>query len=268
MKQFSLVDTHCHLNLSAFHDDMEAVLERAGQAGVTHIVVPGIDLSSSRAAVALAEKHPFIHAAVGVHPHRATTWNKRVQREIKALASAAPVVAIGEIGLDYYRNLSPPDAQRSTMRELLQLAGEMALPVIVHSRDALDDILEDLLPWAAALSGSIGSRPGVLHAYSGSADQAREICAMRFDIGVGGPITYHKASEYNSVIRELSPDRLLIETDAPYLTPHPHRGQRNEPAYVRFVAQGLSETLQKDLDWTANITSQNAARLFGWKHDT
>ena len=262
-----LTDTHCHLMLSAFDKDRDATLERALQAGVRRILLPGIDLETSRKAVALAERHPALYAAVGLHPHRAKTWSKSMQRELKALAHAPSVVAIGEIGLDFYRNLSPSEVQRTTFQDLLDLALEVDLPVVVHSREATEAVLEHVLAWSAQLPAERAQRAGVLHAYSGEGDAATKAIAGGFYIGVAGPVTYKRAKGYNHVYRQLPPERLLVETDAPYLTPHPRRSQRNEPALVRLVAEGLSQVLGKDLGWTCRRTTNNAATLFGWNDD-
>jgi TatD DNase family protein len=261
-----LADTHCHLDLSAFDADLTDVLNRAAGNGVEHILIPGIDLDSSRKAVQLAEKHPGVYAAVGVHPHRAASWNESTAQQLRALIQSSFVCAIGEIGLDFYRNLSPQDVQRRVFRAQLSLAAEAGLPVVVHCREALTEILDDLLPWAEQLPRDLKTRAGVLHAYSGDLESASEACSRGFYIGIGGPLTYRKAQDRRDITAQIPTDRLLLETDAPYLTPHPYRHQRNEPAYVRLVAQELSKLFGMEEAAIAEITSQNAATLFGWNH--
>jgi TatD DNase family protein len=261
-----LVDTHCHLDLSAFDVDLSDVLNRAAKNGVRRILIPGIDLDSSRKAVQLAEEHPGIFAAVGVHPHRASSWNASVAQELRALAQSPAVRAIGEIGLDFYRNLSPQDVQRKVFRAQLALAAEVDLPVVVHSRQALTEVMADLLPWAEQLPQDLKTRAGVLHAYAGDLESASEAFARGFYVGIGGPLTYRKAQDRRDITAGMPTDRLLLETDAPYLTPHPYRHQRNEPAHVRLVAQELSKLFGMEEAAIAEITSKNAATLFGWNN--
>lgn len=243
--------------MPAFDADRDAVLDRARGSGVTRIMIPGIDLASSRRAVALAEAHPEIYAAVGVHPHEAETLGPTELNDLRALAAHPKVRAIGEIGLDYYRDRSPREAQRQALAQQLDLAGELGLPVIVHNRDAFADVL-------AALAGWPGQRRGVLHSFSGDRAQLSEALAAGFYIGITGPITFPKAHELRAVAAAAPAARLLIETDAPYLTPAPRRGQRNEPAYVRRVAETLAEVRGENLAEVAAQTSANAAALFDW----
>jgi TatD DNase family protein len=261
-----LADTHCHLDLSAFDADLSDVLDRAANSGVRRILIPGIDLDSSRKAVNLAEEHPGIYAAVGVHPHRSSSWNASVAQELRALTQSPSVRAIGEIGLDFFRNLSPQDVQHEAFRAQLALAAEVGLPVVVHSRQALPEVLTDLLPWAARLPQDMKTRAGVLHAYSGNLEAASEAFAGGFYVGIGGPLTYRKAQDRREITARMPTERLLLETDAPYLTPHPYRHKRNEPAHVRLVAQELSKLFGMEEAAIAEITSQNAANLFGWNN--
>ena len=233
-----LVDSHCHLDESHFDPDREAVIVRAAENGVTRLINPGVDLSSSRTAAALAQRYEGIYAAVGVHPHDAKTLDAAALLELKALAQAYKNVAIGEIGLDYYRDLSPRDVQRRAFQVQLELAAELGLPVIVHDRDAHDDVLAILSDWRSTGEG----RAGVLHSFSGDVILAERALAMGFYIGISGPVTYQNADRLREVVRAVPLERLLVETDAPYLTPHPQRGQRNEPANVRWVAQAVADT--------------------------
>ncbi len=261
-----LADTHCHLDLSAFDSDLEAVLDRARAEGIKHILVPGIDLNSSRKAVRLAEQYEDVHAAIGVHPHRSASWNDAVADEMRSLAESHAVCAIGETGLDFYRNLAPHDVQRRAFREQLALAAELGLPVVVHSRDALDDVMNALLRWSERLPPNLQGRAGVLHAYSGDVQAASRICAEGFYIGVAGPVTYRKADQRRQITAQIPAERLLLETDAPYLTPHPHGRKRNEPAFVRIVGKEVSRLFGMSEVELAKTTSQNAENLFGWNH--
>ncbi len=258
----ALADTHCHLMLADFNGDLPLVLGRARQAGVTHLVVPGIDLETSRQAVALAQQHQGMHAAVGIHPHHAATWGDAAGNELRRLAQAAGVVAIGEIGLDYYRDRSSRTDQRRAFEGQLALAAELDLPVIVHNREASADVMAALGAWAAGAGG----RVGVLHAFSGDAAAAELAAQAGFYMGLAGPLTYKNGRGLRSLVPAIPRERLLLETDAPYLTPQPHRGERNEPAYVRLVAEEAARVLNISCADLAGITSRNASSLFGWGH--
>jgi len=249
-----LIDSHAHLDSSKFDGGREAAIERAREAGVVAILNVGGDLASSRAAVALAERNDFIYAAVGVHPHDATTVTPAVLDELRALSRHPKVVAIGEIGLDYYRDLSPRPVQRRAFAEQLALAAELELPVVIHSREALDDVL-------AALRGWEGS--GVLHSYSGGPEWLGEVLELGFSIGISGPVTFPKAEPLRAAAAAVPLERLLVETDCPYLTPVPYRGRRNEPAYVRYVAQAVARARGMEAEPLARATADNARRLFG-----
>ena len=249
-----LVDAHAHLDFPQFDGDREAVIRRAREAGIVAIVNVGTDLASSRAAVALASSYDFIYAAVGVHPHDAKTVTPAVLEELRVLARQAKVVAIGEIGLDYYRDLSPRAVQRDAFREQLALSSEVGLPVIVHSREAHEDTL-------AALRGWEGT--GVLHSYSGGSELLPQVLAMGFLIGISGPVTFKNAGSLRTVAGEVPQDSLLIETDCPYLTPEPYRGRRNEPAYVRYVAGAVARARDVSPEAVAQTTTNNTRRLFG-----
>lgn len=264
----SLVDTHCHLNLSEFDADRESVITRARLAGIARIVVPGIDLASSRAAVNLARETSGVYAAVGIHPHHAGDLDAAALAELRDLAAAPDVVAIGEIGLDYFRNLSPAETQRDAFEQQLELAATLDLPVIVHNREALADVLSSLRRWTAALGERLAGRRGVLHAYSADLQAVPAGADFGFYFGVAGPVTYANAEVRRRVTAGLPGDRILVETDAPYLTPQPHRGQRNEPAFTRLVAEKVAEITQQSLSQVAATTSANAARLFGWDDGT
>ena len=262
-----LADTHCHLDFEAFDGDREQVLDRAARAGVERILNPGVDLASSRSAVRLAETYSLVFAAVGVHPNEATQWEQDTPETLRDLAGHPKVVAIGEIGLDYYRDRAPRDLQKKIFQEQLALAAELGLPVIVHNRLATEDLLEILTGWETGLANAgspLAERPGVLHSYSEKLEPALRGIEYNFRIGFTGPVTFRNAPDLQRVAANLPPDHLLIETDAPFLTPHPHRGKRNEPAYVRLVAEKLAELKEIPFESVASQTSANAARLFNW----
>jgi len=264
----ALTDTHCHLDFRAFDEDRDAVLARAWEAGLTRVLNPGIDLESSRRAVALAERHANVFAAVGVHPNDAATWDDHTLDELRALAAHPKVVAIGEIGLDYYRDRAPHDLQDRVFRAQLDLAAETGLPVIVHVREAMADVLAVLQEWVTALRAAespLSERPGVLHSFFGTADDAAQALEMGFYLGITGPVTFKNAGEQQRLVSGLPLTGLLIETDAPFLTPHPHRGRRNEPAYVQHTAAKIAELQHQPLAVVAQQTGANAARLFRWE---
>jgi TatD DNase family protein len=266
-------DTHCHLYFNAFDEDRAGVLDRAREAGVLHILAPGIDLPTSRQAVALAE------ATADVFPNDARTWDKDSVPALRELAGPAKVVAIGEIGLDYYRDRAPRGLQREVFRTQLDLAAELELPVVVHTRDgstseavvdpaATREALEILGNWVSGLRerrSPLAGRPGVLHSFPGDESLARQGIELGFLIGITGPVTFKNAAALQHLVAALPLESLLIETDAPFLTPQPHRGQRNEPAYVRFVAEKIAQIQGRSLPATAEITTSNAERLFRWQ---
>ena len=263
-----LVDTHCHLTLPEFENDFEEVLRRAEEAGVAKIVVPGIDLESSARAVRLAERYSQIYAAVGVHPHAASTWEASIETAIADLMRSERVVAVGEIGLDFYRDLSPREVQREAFRAQLSAAASRGLPVVIHNREATEEILMLVQEWAVGLPATLSGRAGVMHAFSGDLETASKAVEAGFYIGVAGPITYPSARELRDLSRQVPSSRLLVETDSPSLPPQPFRGKRNEPSRVRFVAEKLAEVRGLTLEETARTTSANAARLFGWDDGT
>jgi len=253
-----LADTHTHLDFPQFDDDREQVIERALAAGVKAMINVGADLASSRAAVALAEAHPQIHAAVGVHPHDAKTLTDDVLKELEALASYPKVIAIGEIGLDFYRDLSPRDQQRRAFQQQLALASKTGKPVIIHDRQAHKEVMAILRRWVEG-----GHQPrGVLHCFSGDLAMAQEAIELGFYISIAGPVTFQNARRLRELVHQLPLEKLLIETDCPYLTPDPYRGKRNEPAYVKFVAQEVARIKGLSLEEVARVTSDNARALF------
>ncbi len=266
-----LFDTHVHLDDERFAEDFDDVLARASEAGVKRLLQASFDLASSRASCGLVARVPSMWCAVGIHPHDASSVDSGTMAALRGLLDgpeAGRIVAIGEIGLDYHYDLSPRDIQRAAFRIQLGLAAEYGLPVIIHEREAPEDCLAVLRDFGVApghtagLGGRRGS-PGVFHCYSGSVETARELVAMGFYLGFDGPITFRNARRAPDVIRAVPRDRLLIETDSPYLAPEPHRGKRNEPAYVLEVASKLADLLGCDVETAANLTWDNACRLFG-----
>lgn len=254
----SLVDTHCHLDFESLVEDIDGVIGRAAEAGVERIIVPALDLSNVRAVLALAERHAGVFAAVGVHPNSAAGWRDAWIDDLRALGRHEKVVAIGEIGLDYYWDKTPVEIQHRVLALQLELAAELNLPVIIHNRDAAPDVLRLL----AASPLAQMKLPGVLHSFSADWATAEAALSLGFYLGFTGPLTFKKADELRDIAARAPLDRVLIETDAPYLTPHPYRGRRNEPAYVRYVAEKLAEVRGLSLEDIARTTTTNAERLF------
>ncbi len=266
----NLIDTHAHLDFGKFDSDRPAVIERAKAAGVVAILNAGTGVDTSRRAVELAAQNQMVYAAVGMHPHDAKKLDGAALAELRDLASKPGVVAVGEIGLDFYRDLSPRDVQRRAFQAQLAWAAKLGKPVIIHDRDAHDEIMAILSDWAKGLRDSplagngdpSAARLGVLHTFSGDLGMAQQAIALGFYISISGPVTYQKASQLHAIVRALPLDRLLVETDCPFLTPHPYRGKRNEPAYVRLVAERIAEIKGIPFDEVAQATTANAQRLF------
>ncbi len=264
----ALTDTHCHLDFKHFESDLDEVVARARDAGLVRVLNPGVDLSSSRIALRLADSTPEIYAAVGIHPNSALTWNERTLDELKHLAEHPKVVAIGEIGLDYYRDRAPRALQQHVFRQQLSLAASKGLPVVLHNRQASPDMLTIIKEWYLQLEidkNALAERPGVFHSYAGDEISIRQVSDLNFWVGITGPVTFKNASNLQRIVAELPMDRILIETDAPYLTPHPYRGERNEPAQVRLVAGKIAELQRQPFEVVAEVTTANAGRLFNWR---
>jgi TatD DNase family protein len=307
-----LTDTHCHLDFNKFDEDRDAVIQRAIEAGVERILIPSIELESARAVIQLANSHPNLFAAVGFHPTELDKWNEDSIKQLKLLItdhvilpkehrdnvseakslghgggdSSLPsvarndkdkIVAIGEIGLDYYwvKEADKQVVQREILKQQLKLAQDVNKPIIIHMREAGDvwfgpasiDLLEILGEWQAELrtqNHPLAEKPGVLHSYNGNLETAQKAIQHNFYIGVTGPVTYKSAEEKRQIISQLPLERLLIETDAPFLAPVPHRGKRNEPAFVRHIADKIAEIHMTTREQVAYITTANAAHLFGW----
>jgi TatD DNase family protein len=262
-------DTHCHLDFSRFDEDRDQVIKRAWKNGLVWILNPGIDLQTNQAAIDLARAYPGkINAAIGIHPNFGRPWTAEIIPTLREQAKAPEVVAIGEIGLDYYRQHTPFDQQRMMFREQLMLAEELSLPVIIHNRDSTKDLMAILTEWHAGLVMSghpLAERPGTLHSYSADLETAQAAMAMNFYLGITGPVTFNNAPERKMVVRNLPIDHLLLETDAPYLTPHPHRGKRNEPAYIPLIAEEIARLHNISPKKVAEITTANAKQLFNWE---
>jgi TatD DNase family protein len=251
-----LIDSHAHLIDRRFAKDLGAVLDRAKENGVEVIINVGYDLESSFEAVNLAREYDFIYTAVGIHPHDAARVPEDYLSKLKEFCRHTRVIAVGEIGLDYYRKLSPRLTQRRIFREQLALARELDLPVIIHDREAHQEVMEILSKDKPPQAG------GVIHCFSGDREMALACISMGFYISFAGPITFSKANQVHEVVVQVPLEKILIETDAPYLAPQSKRGQRNEPAHVRFVGEKIA--LLKSIPFTkvAAITTANAKNLF------
>lgn len=258
-----MIDTHCHIDFDGYDDDREAVIQRAADAGVTAIINPAVDVASSEAIIAQAERYPNVYATVGVHPNSSASLPDGWIETLRRLGRTPGVVAVGEIGLDYYRDRSPKDAQHAAFEAQLALAAELALPVIIHNREAHDDIMPILESWAASLPPDQRERPGVLHSFSAPMSIAERALAAGFYLGFTGPITFKNADDLRHIAARVPLDRLLVETDGPYLTPTPHRGKRNEPAYIPLIVERLAGLHRMAFDDMAAQTTRNARRLFG-----
>ncbi len=252
-----LVDSHAHIDTARFNADREAVIQAAFEGGVTRIIDPGCDLPSSEASLALAKEHPgMIFAGVGTHPHDATTYSDAVGRRYREMAREPEVVAIGEFGLDYFRMLSPRDVQRAVFVAHLELARVCDLPCIIHVRDSHDDVIELLRAHGQGLRG-------VFHCFSGDVPQAEQCLEFEgFLLSFAGPLT-RQGNALPEVARMVPLERILVETDSPYLVPQPLRAKRNEPLFVRHVAEKLAEIRDMTFAEIAQVTTANAIRLFG-----
>jgi TatD DNase family protein len=250
-----LFDTHAHLHFPEFAEDLPAVLERGRAAGVARLLTIGTDVETSRAAVALAEADARVWASVGIHPHDAAEADEAAFAEIERLAAAPRVVAVGEIGLDFFRNLSPRDAQERTLRRLLELARRLRKPALIHCRDAHEETL------AILAEARVGEMGGIMHCFSGDVAIARRCLDLGLTLSLAGPVTYPNARALPDVARFAPVDRLVVETDCPYLPPQGHRGQRNEPAYLALTAARVAELRGEPLDTLGPRMSDNARRL-------
>ncbi len=250
------IDSHAHLDDKRFDSDRDELIKSLYDNGIEVVLNPGADLKTSKNALLLAEKYSFIYAAVGCHPHDTKYMNDDTMNIFKEMAKSNKVIAIGEIGLDYYYDNSDRDTQRKWFREQIRLAKELDLPYIVHDRDAHEDILNIMKQ-----EHYDGAR-GILHCYSGSVELAREFIKLGFYISLAGPVTFAKARVPKLVAKETPFDKLLIETDSPYLTPEPYRGKRNEPKFVKYVAEEIAKIRNVSIDEVAEKTKENFKTLF------
>ncbi len=251
-----LFDTHVHLNDDQFNDDLEEVIERARLNGVGRVVVVGFDEKTIKRAIELIDAYDFMYAAIGWHPVDAIDLTDDYLEWIEELTAHPKVVAIGEIGLDYHWDKSPKDVQQVVFRRQIQLAKRLDLPIIIHNREATEDVVTILEEEGAKEVG------GIMHCFSGSPETAKRCLDMNFYISLGGPVTFKNAVKPKEVAKEVPLDRLLIETDCPYLAPHPFRGKRNEPSYVKLVAEQIADLKGISFDEVAKATTENANRLF------
>ncbi|AUJ24471.1 MULTISPECIES: TatD family hydrolase [Virgibacillus] len=251
-----LFDTHVHLNARNFFEDRDEIIQRAFDAEVTHMVVVGFDRATIPLAIEIAEQYETIYAAVGWHPVDAVDMTEQELEWIEELSSHPKVVALGEMGLDYHWDKSPKDVQKEVFRKQIRLAKKLQMPIIIHNREATEDIIAILQEEQAA---SVG---GIMHCYNDSVDYIQDCLDMNFYISLGGPVTFKNATLPKEVAVKVPLDRLLIETDAPFLAPHPYRGKRNEPAYVTLVAEKIAALRGMSLEEVGEITTKNAHTLF------
>ncbi|MBU5674232.1 TatD family hydrolase [Paenibacillus brevis] len=252
-----LFDTHTHMDSKNFDEDRAETIERAREQGVTRMINIGFNRETIPTTMKFAEEYEFIYAAVGWHPQDAITMKEEDLDWIAELCKHEKVVAIGEIGLDYYWDTSPKEVQHEVFRKQIRLARQLGMPISIHNRDAHEDVVRILREEKASEIG------GVMHSFSGSWEIAKMCLDMNFHLSFGGPITFKNAKQPKEVLMKTPLDRLLIETDSPYLTPHPFRGKRNESGYVRLVAEAAAELLGKELEEIAGITTRNALERFG-----
>ncbi|PZX02847.1 TatD DNase family protein [Psychrobacillus insolitus] len=251
------IDTHVHLNADQYEEDLQEVINRALEANVTKMVVVGFDRKTIEKAMQLAADYTFIYAVIGWHPVDAIDCTEEDLQWIEELSANEKVVGIGETGLDYYWDKSPKDVQQALFRKQIRLAQKVKLPIIIHNREATEDVVRILHEEEAHLTG------GIMHCYGGSVETAKQCIDMNFMISLGGPVTFKNAKKPKEVATEIPLEHLLIETDAPYLAPHPHRGKRNEPALVTLVAEEIARLKGISVEEVAAATTQNAKKFFG-----
>ncbi|MEQ8201481.1 MAG: TatD family hydrolase [Syntrophomonadaceae bacterium] len=251
-----MFDSHAHLQDTQIKKDLDNIITRARDAGVARITCIGYDMASSEEALQIARKYKHVYATVGVHPHDAKTFKPEVRDKLKALARDPKVVAIGEIGLDYYRDLSPREKQKESFIEQILLAQEIGKPIVIHDRDANQDVMDIIKKYKAGRNG------GIMHCYSGSLPLALEAVKNGFYISFAGPITYKNARKSHEVVVKIPMDRLLVETDCPYLTPEPLRGRINEPANVRYTVEKMAALRNQHPDEVGYLTERNACKIY------
>ncbi len=256
MNRAGIIDTHAHLDDKKFRQDIQNVLKRAAEAGVTRIITMGNDFTASRHACILAEQHPEIYAAVGIHPHEAKEVVPRTLEGLRILAgNSSKVLAWGEIGLDYHYDFSPRDCQQDVFRKQLEIAAELELPVVIHDRDAHEDVL-------SILKDFTGLKAVIIHCFSGDLAIAEECLNRGYYLGIGGTLTYPKNNKLRNVVKYVSLKHLLLETDCPYLAPQPWRGKRNEPAFMTAVLEEIARLKEMPEEEIAKATTANAQKAF------
>lgn len=258
------VDTHCHLNLMNSNGQLDFIIENAIKNNIKKIMVPGIDIETSLEAIKISEKYDCVYAAIGIHPNEANKWAEDSFTTLKELASHPKVRAIGEIGLDFYRKHTPREVQIRVLTEQLNLAEITGLPIIIHTRDSLQETLNHVLVWKNLITKR--KIYGVFHSFEGNIEQAVKIASEQFFIGISGPITYKNASEKHELGKNFPLSSMLLETDSPYLSPHPLRGKPNEPANIKLIAEKISNLSEKPLKLVLQETTKNANILFAWEH--
>lgn len=251
------IDSHAHLFYPNFEGELDDVVARAQQNGVSYILVPATDLKTAEKVIELTEKYEMVYGAVGVHPHDTKDWNSSFIPKIEKLAKHKKIVAIGEIGLDYYYDFSPREKQIEAFKAQIDLALKLDLPIIIHNRDSDEDMMSIIRSYCGA------GLKGQFHCFNGSLEDAMELVGMNFMISFTGNITFKKADGLRNILKHIPPENLLLETDSPFMTPTPHRGKRNEPSYVKFVAEKIAELHNLRIEDVARITSFNAFRIFG-----
>ena len=251
------IDTHSHLFYPNFEDDLDDVIQRAKDSGVDFILVPATDLATAKEVINLTEKYDMIYGAVGIHPHDTKDWDPSLLNEIENLTSHKKIVAIGEIGLDYFYDYSPKEKQIEAFKSQIDLALKLDLPIIVHNRDSDEDMMEIINSYCGS------GLKAQFHCFNGSLNDAKELMHMGYMISFTGNITFKKADELREVLKNVRIDQILLETDSPFLTPVPFRGKRNEPAYVKYIAEQVAEAHGLSIEEVGRITSFNAFRMFG-----
>ena len=251
-----LIDSHAHLEMPEFKRDLEAVIHRARQSGVEYIFTIGTEKRDWTRTLEIARSYPFIYAILGVHPHHVKEMDDQTYPTLRQLCREEKVKAYGEIGLDFFRNLSPREVQIKRFREQIALAKELGLPIVVHDREAHQEILEILKSEKAEECG------GIIHCFSGDGEMAKQCLEMGFYISIPGSITFNNSERFREIVRSLPLDSLLVETDAPFLTPMPFRGKRNEPSYIRYTAEKVAEVKKISFEKVAEVTTENAFRVF------
>ncbi|MFI5236668.1 MAG: TatD family hydrolase [Ignavibacteriales bacterium] len=251
------IDTHAHLFYSNFDGELDEIISRAKNDSVDYILVPATDMKTSEQVIELTKKYEMVYGAVGVHPHDTKDWNSSFINEIERLAKQEKISAIGEIGLDYYYDFSPKEKQIDAFKSQIELALKLDLPVIIHNRDSDEDIMNIIRSY----SGS--GLKAQFHCFNGSLEDAKELIGMNYMLSFTGNITFKKADSLRSIVQNIPTENLLLETDSPFMTPDPHRGKRNEPSYVKLVAQKIAELHNLRIEDVAKITSSNAIKMFG-----